>query len=75
MVISDVDLSRLDGIKMAWQRSKIETIQDIPIIFLSYLKDYRSIVDGRGCPGVLAYFTKPLIGGEIDRFKDIIRNL
>ncbi len=75
LIVSEVDLSRLDGIKMAWHRTKIETIRDIPIIFLSYLKDYRSIVDGRGCPGVLAYFTKPLTGEELDRFTDIIRNL
>jgi PleD family two-component response regulator len=75
LVIAEIDLSRRDGIKMAWKRAEMETIQDIPIVFYSYLKDHQSIVDGRGCPGVLAYFTKPLTGEALDHFQDIIKTL
>jgi CheY-like chemotaxis protein len=74
LVVAEMALPGMDGFSFSKEKAARKEIRDIPLVFLSYLKERASVQEGRQCPGVQEYFSKPLIGLELTRFRKWIRD-
>ena len=75
LVIAEMDLPGMDGFQLAREKAKRREVSQIPLVFLSYIKEHAIVQEAQQYPGVSAYFCKPLIGPELARFKTWIREM
>ena len=69
IVIAEVALPGMDGFELAQEKAKRKEIGQIPLAFLSYMRERAIVQEARQYPGVMEYFSKPLIGEELSRFR------
>jgi len=75
LVIAEVALPGMDGFQLVQEKTRRKEIRQIPLVFLTYIKERTVIQEIRQFSGVSAYFCKPLIGSELSRFKTLIREM
>ena len=75
LVISEIGLlNGGSGFEMAKEKEETEEIKDIPIVWVSFLKESLSVERGLSFKSVIGFFPKPLIGRSLTRFTDFINH-
>ena len=75
LVIAEMALPGMDGFQLAQEKDKRKEIRQIPLAFLSYIKEHAIVQEARQLSSVVAYFGKPLIGTELAEFKAWIKEM
>ena len=75
LVIAEMALPGMDGFQLVQEKAKRKEICEIPLAFVSYMKEHAIVQEARQLSGVVAYFGKPLIGTELSRFKTWIKEV
>jgi len=71
LIISDINMPKLDGIKMAWGIKNRDETKDIPFIFLSSQVDEDTLRKGKEL-GACYFIAKPF---EMDRVLDCVKEV
>ena len=75
LVIAEMALPGMDGFQLAQEKDKRKEIRQIPLVFLSYIKEHAIVQEARQLSCVVAYFGKPLISTELAEFKTWIQEV
>lgn len=76
LAIIEIAIPKIDGFELANMQDEREAIQDIPIIFYSYLlREHSFVEEARSYPGVVRCFKKPLAGKLLEEFKGIVKEM
>jgi len=75
VVIAEVALPGMDGFELAQEKAKRKEIGQVQLAFLSYMREHAIVQEARQYPGVQEYFSKPLIGDELSRFRTWMREM
>jgi len=75
LIVSEIGLLEGDGFEMAKAKDADDVLKDIPLVWLSYLKESLIIERGLGFKSVRGFFAKPLIDENLSRFSEFVRQI
>ena len=75
LVVSEMALPGMDGFQFFREKANRKEIRQIPLVFVSYMKEHSIVQEARQLPGVMAYFDKPLISTELTKFETWIKEV
>lgn len=75
LILLDVEMPIMDGIRTLKEIRKIESCVTVPVIFLTALKDKTTVIEGSRL-GIMDYITKPFDGKDLqNRIEHVFKRL